>query len=74
MPSFTTRELQPLAQSAIRRVGSAEGVWQSVSAIINDADFRAVIIFVVIGLLATLCLTLLLPLAAATAVLVAQLS
>jgi len=72
--SFTTRELQPLTQSASRRVGFPESAWQWVSAIVNDADLRAVIVFVAIGLLATLCLTLLLPLSAATAVLIAQLS
>ena len=72
--SYTTRALQPLAQSTSHRVGSPEGVWQWASAIVHDADLRAVIIFVLIGLLASLCLTLLLPLSAATAVLIAQMS
>lgn len=57
-----TRELPILEKPAGRRANAAEAAWHRVVAIVSDADFAAVGAFVLIGLVASVYLTIFFPL------------
>jgi len=64
-----TRELQPLVGAHARRRAEAQTGRSSLAALVGDPNFKAVVIFALTGLVATLGATVLLPPATAAAVL-----